>query len=111
MARGWLAAAGFDRGLGNSVVNQIEKVTQHTQHMTPNELEDYGYREFAKLEKIYGSTLDDRLREAGRMVHELDAKQPGLKNLLSGHGIGDNALIASMLIQQSQRFWARRKGR
>jgi hypothetical protein len=32
------------------------------------------------------------------MIHELDLKQPGLKNLLRSKGIGDNALIASMLM-------------
>lgn len=32
------------------------------------------------------------------MIHNLDLKQPGLKNLLRLKGIGDNVLIASMLI-------------
>jgi hypothetical protein len=52
--------------------------------------------------------LEEKLGAAGRMVVELDAKKPGLKNLLKSLGIGDNALIASLLIQQSERYWARR---
>jgi hypothetical protein len=73
------------------------------------QLESYDYAEFAKLERAYGNTLDERLRQAGRMVEGLEQKQPGLKNLLKSKGIGDNAMIASLLIQQAERYWARRR--
>jgi len=43
------------------------------------------------------------------MVEALEAKQPGLKNLLRSKGVGDNALVASLLIRQSERYWARRR--
>ena len=45
------------------------------------------------------------------MGEALDQKQPGLKNLLRSKGIGDNAMVANLLIQQSVRWHARRKGR
>jgi len=77
--------------------------------MTPDQIESYGYAEFAKLEKAYGATLDDKLRAAGRMVEDLEKKHPGFKHLLRAKSIGDNAMIASLLIQQSQRYWARRR--
>lgn len=85
------------------------KVAQTTKHMTPAQLDAYDEAEFAKLETVYGPALDDKLRAAGRMVEALDAKQPGLKNLLKSKGIGGNALIASLLIHQSQRYCARRR--
>lgn len=75
--------------------------------MTPAQLDDYGYAEVGKLQRAYGATLDDKLRAAGRMVQELEAKQPGLNNLLKSKGIGDNALVASMLIQHAKRYWSR----
>ena len=37
------------------------------------------------------------------------SKAPGLKNLLRSKGVGDNALVASLLIRQSERYWARRR--
>ena len=52
--------------------------------------------------------MDEKLRQAGRMVEALEKKTPGLKNLLKSKGLGDNALIASMLIQQAERWHARR---
>jgi hypothetical protein len=109
-ARAWLRSAGMPRELGNSLISTIAKVAQQTQHMTAGELEMYGYAEFAKLEKAFGATLDDKLRAAGRIVHELDQKTPGLKNLLKSKGLGDNAMIASMLIQHASIYHAR-KGR
>ncbi|MEO7861481.1 MAG: hypothetical protein ABIU05_13790 [Nitrospirales bacterium] len=50
---------------------------------------------------IYGATLEEELQAATERIHELNLKQPGLKNLLRSKGIGDNALIASMLIGRS----------
>jgi hypothetical protein len=55
--------------------------------------------------------LGEKLRAAGRMVEVLEKTTPGLKNLLRSKGLGDNAMVASLLIQQSERFWARRKVR
>lgn len=62
-----------------------------------------------KLQAAYKDTLEDKLRQASRMVEDLEKKQPDLKNLLKSNGIGDNALVASLLIGQSERYWARRQ--
>jgi hypothetical protein len=110
-ARTWLSGAEFPANLGNSLITNIEKVAQTTKGMTPEQLVSYGEGEYVKLQRVYGDTLDDKLRAAGRMVEALDAKTPGLKNLLKSKGLGDNAMIASLLIQQAERYWARRKGR
>jgi len=108
-ARAWLSGAGLPRELGNSLVNAIAKTAQNTKDMTPDQLESYGMVEYEKLQKVYGEALDDKLRAAGRMVEALEAKQPGLKNLLRSKGLGDNAMVASLLIGQSERYWARRR--
>ena len=106
-ARGWLAGAGFERNLGNSLVNAIAKTAQTTKGFSDAQLDDFGTREFAKLERVYGVALDEKLRSAGRMVEVLEKTKPGLKNLLRSNGIGDSALIASLLIQQAERYWAK----
>lgn len=89
----------------------IERVAQQTKHMSANDLESYALVKYAKLEQAYGAELEAKLNAAGRMVVALDQKTPGLKNLLRSKGIGDNAMVASLLIQQSERWHARRKGR
>lgn len=110
-ARTWLSGAEFPRELGNSLVTAITNTAQQTQHMTEGELEMYGSAEYAKLQRVYGDTLEDKLNAAGRMVEALEKTEPGLKNLLRSKGLGDNAMVASLLIQQSERWHARRKGR
>ena len=90
-ARSWLAAAQFDRTLSNSLVNAIAKTVQTTKGMDANQLEQYGFDEFAKLEQCYGRELETKLHQAAVMIHELDQKTHGLKNLLKSKGIGDNA--------------------
>jgi hypothetical protein len=107
-ARTWVSVAGFPRDVGNNLVSAIAKVAQQTQHMTPAELEQYGADEFVKLERAHGHALEERLQAAGRMVHDLDLKTPGLKNFLKSCGLGDNALIANMLIAHAAIYHARR---
>jgi hypothetical protein len=108
-ARAWMSGAGLPRELGNSLVNAIAKVAQTTKAMTPDQLETYGVNEFQKLQRAHGPALEEKLHSAALMIHDLDLKQPGLKNLLRSKGIGDNALIASMLIQHAAIYHARKR--
>jgi hypothetical protein len=108
-ARTWLAESGLPRELGNSLVNIVDRVSKATAHMDPAALERYGFAQLAILEKTYGADLEKKLQQAGRMVQELEKKQPGLNALLRG-AIGDDARVASLLIQQSEIYFAR-KGR
>ena len=108
-ARTWLSQAEFPRDLGNSLITTISKVAQQTKAMMPDQLESYGMVEYEKLQQVYGDKLEEKLNAAGRMVVALDAKTPGLKNLLKSRGIGDSSLVASILIGQAERYWARRR--
>lgn len=91
------------------MITTIERVAQQIQHMDANQLEQYGFDELAKLERAYGETLDEKLQAAAVMIHALDQKTPGLKNLLKSKGIGDNALVVAQIIGQSERWHARRR--
>jgi hypothetical protein len=108
-SRTWLSEAGFPRELGNTVVNTITKVLEHTKSMNADQLEYYGAKEFEKLQAAYGDTLEARLEQARLMVQALEAKAPGLNKLLKSNGIGDNALVASLLMQQAERWHLRNK--
>jgi hypothetical protein len=110
-ARSWLNQAEFPASIGNSLITTITKVAQQTKHLSADQLESYGLLQYERLERVYGAELEDKLNAAGRMVEQLEKAKPGVKNLLRARGLGDNAEIASLLIQQSQRYWLRRKGR
>lgn len=108
-ARTWLAGAGFPQNLGTSLVHAIEAVTKQTQHMDETQLAEYGNKEYLKLQSIYGTELDAKLRETGYMINIIEQQRPGLKALLRSRGIGDSARTVTLLIDQSRRFWARRR--
>ena len=77
--------------------------------MNDSQLEVYGQAEFAKLERAYGPELDAKLQLAGKMIAELDGKQPGLKRLLQSRGIGDAASVVALLVQQAERYYVRNR--
>ena len=80
---------------GNALATAIERVVEVTDGMT-------------KVQGAFGDGFEAKLRSAARMIHEVDAKQPGLKQFLKARGVGDNAMVVSMLIQQR---WEIRKRR
>lgn len=106
-ARTWLHGAGFPKDTGNSLVTTIGRVAQQTAKMGPDQLTTYGQTEYAKLQKTYGESLGEKLQAANRMIHAMEERQPGLKQLLQSKGIGDNAIVASMLIGQAELYWKR----
>ena len=71
----------------------------------------YVLLENAKLDRVYGEGLEEKLQSAAVMIHALDQKTPGLKKLLKSKGIGDSPLVVAQIIGQSERWHARRKGR
>ena len=52
--------------------------------------------------------MEDRLHQVALMVHDLEQKRPGLKQLLKTGGIGDNALVVAQLIQAARLYHARK---
>jgi len=106
-ARTWIHAAEFPRELGTALAKTIDDVTRHTASMNEDQLAEFGYREYAKLKRLYGEQLESKLQAAGRMVHQLEAKQPGLKQLLKSRGIGDSARVTVLLLDQAERYWRR----
>ena len=105
-ARTWLAAAGLTRELGNALINEAERVAIHTKNMNEGRREQYGQAEYAKLQRLYGDKVEEKLSHAGRMISDLEVKHPGLKQLL--RSFSDSAMVSNILIQHSQRYWARR---
>lgn len=107
-ARTWLSGAGFSKETGDSLVRQIDRVVGETVKLTDADIEARGQREFAKLERVYGPNLEAKLKQAGELVSFLEQRTPGLRQLLQMRGIGDDSLVASLLIQQAERYFARR---
>lgn len=95
----WLFGAQFPRENGNSLIGTISKTAQ---------LDQYGADEYVKLEKVYGNSLDEGLRQSGRMVEALE-NAARLEAAARSRGIWDSAMVASLLIQQATVYHARNK--
>ena len=76
--------------------------------MTADQLEHYGHMEFEKLQKAHGKELEGRLGLVAKMVSEIELKKPGLIQFLQSKGVGDNAIVANMLIAAADRYYSRR---
>lgn len=109
-ARGWLSDAGFARSNGNSLINAITKTVQQTQRMTEAELDTFSAAEYAKLERVYGAHLEEKLQAAAKMIDDLDRRRPGLRHLLRAKGIGDAAEVVNAILLHAP-IYAARKGR
>lgn len=108
ITRTWLSEAGFSRDLGNTVFRIARETATKLQRMTDAEHAEWSKTQNDRLRRVYGDSLDAKLAQAGQMVHLIELKHPGLKQLL--RQIGDSSILASLLIQQSDRYFARRKG-
>lgn len=106
----WLHGAGFPRELGNSLVHQISKVIQRNAGKTPAQLDAEADANIIRLQGVHGDTLPEKFAAANKMIHELEAKQPGLKRLLTSHGVGDDPITVNLLLAQAERYWARKRG-
>ncbi len=108
-ARGWMADAGLPLNLGNSLVNTLSKAIQHTHGMPPEQRELYKDAENTKCEKLFGPDWHEtKLKPVAAMIHELDQRRPGLKDLVRAHG--DHAVFLAQLIQAATIYYARKKG-
>lgn len=109
-ARTWLHGAEYPRELGNSLVHQISKVIQRNAGKTPAQLDAEADANIIRLQGVHGGTLPEKFAAANKMIHELEAKQPGLKRLLTSHGVGDDPITVNLLLAQAERYWARKRG-
>jgi len=107
-ARGWLSEAGFDQTLGNSFATVLDREERRIRNMTDVEWNAYEQQEWSKLERAYGEQLKDKLNQAALMVDVLEAQRPGLRQMIKASGAFCSALVVSMMIQQAERFHARR---
>jgi hypothetical protein len=107
-ARGWMSDAVLPRELGNSLVNTLSKAIQHTHAMSAEQRETYKDAENLKMEKLFGPDWHDKkLKPVAVMIHELDQKRSGLKELVRAHG--DHAMFIAQLIQAATIYHERRK--
>lgn len=106
--RGYMSEGGLPKPHGDALFKAADETVRLTAGMNEDELAEFGRREYAKLQHLYGDQLEAKLKRAGDMIREIEARKPGLQALLGQRGIGDAARTVSLILDQSERYWARR---
>lgn len=100
-ARGWLFDAGFDRGRGSSLLKEVDRVSQQHAGMSETERKRYQASERQKLANLWGDKTNEKIGLARQLVQELEAKSPGLMDILEA-GPGNSAMVISLIAAQAE---------
>jgi len=107
-ARGWLSTAGFTAGIGSAIAKEIAQVADAWEKMNPTERELWDRGEQAKLDGMWGDQKPAKMELARQLIRELEAKSPGVVELLETTGAGNSAMVAAQLALHAERLAAKR---
>lgn len=102
-ARQWLSDAGFTRETGSSVAHEIAKVAQVQRDASDQQRDAYRKAQEARLEAIFKGETKAKMNAARALVAELEARSPGIVELLEETGAGNSADVIAQLAMQAER--------
>lgn len=100
LARGWLHTAGFDRERGSTLLKEINRAAEQFAKLSEPQRELFQKAERLKLERLYGDKTAEKIRDAGQLIKELEAKAPGIVDIMNA-GPGDSAMVISLVAAQA----------
>ena len=77
------------------------------QQMTAPQRELHGRQAQAQIERLFGDKASERIALARQMIHELEAKKPGLIRYLEETGAGNSVALIANLALHGERLKAR----
>jgi hypothetical protein len=81
-ARAWLLEAGFDGSTGTSLAARADELSRKAANWGETEIAQLRQASIATLRKIHGDTLEAKLDLVDNMIDEVEAKHPGLGEVL-----------------------------
>ncbi|MDY0872828.1 hypothetical protein [Dongia rigui] len=106
--RGWLQTAQIPVSIGNSILHQAEKTFATWRDASDAERQAYSDRQEAMLDRMWGDTKPAKLKLVAQLIRELDAKSPGVIDMLSVTGAGSNAHVISSLALTAEQLLAKK---
>jgi hypothetical protein len=103
-ARAWLTGAQFPREVGSSVAQEVARVAAQYEGMGESARELWARSERATLERLWRGEFDRKIALARQLVGEVEAKAPGLKDLLERSGAGNSSMVIGLLAMQAERL-------
>jgi hypothetical protein len=111
MARGWLAEARFPANLGSSLAKEVDAEARRHSTMSKIERTLYGKSQRLLLEKLWGDQFQTKLDAAEIFLQTIEAKRPGLADVLVRTGAANSARVIAALFFQAERQAARQSKR
>ena len=106
----WFELAQMPREIGTYLLDEMAVVAKRHQAMSEAERELYKREQTASLYKIWGDEGPRKLALAKQLLDEIDARQPGLAELLDETGAANSATVILQLASHAERLAARRGG-
>lgn len=113
LGRTWLMAGGFSANNGSTLVEEIEKVIPAYERLSETEQTIWRQQQEQLARQVlgeFGQDANQRIELAKRLVHEIDERHPGLKELLDETGAGSSAMVIKLFATQAEAL-ARRQAR
>lgn len=105
--RTWLADARFPKNIGSALAAEASRVLKQHAAMSEGEKELFKRTEAFQLKKLWGDKFEERRALGLKLLTELDQKQPGVLDFIDTSGLGNSALIISLVHGQAERLLAR----
>ncbi|MBK8157368.1 MAG: hypothetical protein IPK59_00635 [Rhodospirillaceae bacterium] len=106
--RGWLATAQMPADIGNSVLHEAAQTFAVWRDASDAERQAYSDGQQAMLEKLWGDQMPAKLKLAGQLMRELEAKSPGIIEMLSITGAGSNARVITSFAYAAEGLLAKK---
>lgn len=106
-ARAWLSESRLPKEIGNAVARSIGETAVQFLKMNEGEREIFARTERAKLDRLWGADAARKIDLAKQLVHELEAKRPGVFWLLETSGAGNSSFVIAQLAVHAERLLAR----
>lgn len=94
--------------VGSSISAQIEATARTFAKLSEVDRVIYTNKSRDALARTWGDAAPAKIAAAQKLVREMDAKRPGIVELLERTGAGSNPLVVSMLADAAARLSARR---
>lgn len=105
LGRNWLMSAGFSAGNGSAIVSEIDRVGNAYSAMSEVDRAIWRSQQEQIARQIleeFGQSADERIKLAKLLVHEIDARYPGLKEFLEETGAGSSAMLIVKFVEQAE---------
>lgn len=107
-ARAALETAGFTKEIGGYLAKEIASVQKEWTGLDDTGQELYRRTQMAQLERMWNEKAPEKIALAQQLVRELEAKHPGVMDLLDMTGAANSATVIAQVVAHAERLLAKR---